>query len=57
MAISEYREDFSSLIPALHLLMNLGYNYLNPTEALRLRREKNKPSSFGFGFTRTIKEV
>lgn len=40
MAISEYREDFSSLIPALHLLMNLGYNYLNPTEALRLRREK-----------------
>lgn len=40
MSVSEYREDFSSLIPALHLLMNLGYTYLSPKEALYYRRNK-----------------
>ena len=34
MSVSEYREDFSSLIPALHLLTNLGYNYLNPSDSI-----------------------
>ncbi|MBT3235089.1 MAG: type I restriction endonuclease subunit R [Bdellovibrionales bacterium] len=33
MATSQYKEDLSSLIPALHLLHNIGYKYLTPTEA------------------------
>lgn len=32
-----FREDQLSQIPALHLLQNLGYQYLLPAEALRLR--------------------
>lgn len=32
-----FREDQLSQIPALHLLQNLGYRYLLPAEALRLR--------------------
>ena len=44
MAVSEYKEDFSSLMPALHLLMNLGYQYLSPKEANNLRNERfNQP--------------
>lgn len=37
MSLPDYREQMSSQIPALHVLMALGYTYLNPTEALRLR--------------------
>src|SRR6056297_2603342 len=40
MPVSQYREDFSSLIPALHLLMNLGYNYLSPEKANELRNNR-----------------
>lgn len=32
-----FREDESSQIPALQLLQNLGYQYLNPEEAMSLR--------------------
>ncbi len=32
-----FREDQLSQIPALHLLQNLGYRYLLPAEALRMR--------------------
>src|SRR5687768_3231485 len=32
-----YREDHSSQLPALQLLINLGYQYLTPEEAVRLR--------------------
>ncbi|MFN8586868.1 MAG: type I restriction endonuclease subunit R [Candidatus Eisenbacteria bacterium] len=35
-----FREDQLSQIPALHLLQNLGYRYLLPAEALRLRGER-----------------
>jgi len=37
MAVNEYREDFSSLIPALHLLINLGYTYLPTSDELSAR--------------------
>jgi type I restriction enzyme R subunit len=33
----EFREEYVSQIPALQLLLNLGYEYLTPHEALRLR--------------------
>ncbi len=33
----DFKEDLSSQIPALRLLMNMGYTYLMPAEALELR--------------------
>lgn len=38
-----FTEDNISQIPALKLLINLGYDYLSPSEALQLRenRESN----------------
>jgi type I restriction enzyme, R subunit len=38
-----YAEEISSQIPAVQLLVNLGWTYLTPAEALHLRgsREKN----------------
>lgn len=35
-----FKEEFSSKIPALTLLMNLGYRYLSPEECLQLRSPK-----------------
>ena len=35
-----FHEDELSQIPALHLLQNLGYRYLLPAEALRMRGER-----------------
>lgn len=40
MAVNEYLEDLSSLLPALQLLQNLGYNYLTPSETVALRGGK-----------------
>ena len=40
MATSQYKEDISSLIPALHLLHNLGFNYLTQSEVNKEREEK-----------------
>ena len=40
MAVTEYLEDLSSLLPALQLLQNMGYAYLAPSEALALRGGK-----------------
>lgn len=37
---SDWLEDISSLLPAVTLLQNLGYTYLPPGEALRLRNGK-----------------
>lgn len=37
MAVAQTQEDYSSLIPALHLLCTLGFTYLTPTEALARR--------------------
>jgi type I restriction enzyme R subunit len=37
---SDWLEDISSLLPAVTLLQNLGYSYLPPDEALRLRNGK-----------------
>ena len=36
----QYTEDSISQLPALHLLQNLGWHYLTPTEALDLRGGK-----------------
>ncbi len=40
MDIPSFKEDHISQIPALQLLQNLGYTYLSPEEALRLRGGK-----------------
>lgn len=40
MTTPSFKEDHISQIPALHFLQNLGYTYLRPEEALRLRGGK-----------------
>ncbi|MEX2115294.1 MAG: HsdR family type I site-specific deoxyribonuclease [Bacteroidota bacterium] len=40
METPSFREDHISQIPALQLLQNLGYQYLDPDEALKLRYGK-----------------
>jgi len=40
MAVAQFLEDYSSLLPALHLLQKLGFQYLTPAEALALRGGK-----------------
>lgn len=40
MAIAKHHEDLVSHIPAVHLLVNLGYHYLAPSETLKLREGK-----------------
>ena len=40
MSISEYREDFISLIPALKQFINLGYSYLPSSEVIIHRNLK-----------------
>jgi type I restriction enzyme R subunit len=37
-----YLEELSSQIPAVRLLMALGYQYLTPAEALELRGGRNR---------------
>ncbi len=43
MVANEYLEDLSSLLPALQLLQNLGYEYLTPSETVTLRSGKRSP--------------
>lgn len=40
MAVSEFLEDLVSHLPALHLLQQMGYEYITPTETLNLRDGK-----------------
>ncbi|WP_413288383.1 type I restriction endonuclease subunit R [Bdellovibrio sp. HCB337] len=40
MAIAKHTEDLVSHIPAIHLLVNLGYQYLSPSETSKLRDGK-----------------
>lgn len=40
MSFPSFRENDISQLPALHLLMRLGYTYLNPEEALAARGNK-----------------
>jgi type I restriction enzyme R subunit len=42
MATAKHSEDLVSQIPAIQLLVNLGYEYLTPSETVTLR--ENKPS-------------
>lgn len=42
MSVSAYREEISSQIPAAQLLINLGWQYLTPAEALALRGGKER---------------
>ena len=44
MQTPSFKEDHISQIPALQMLIKMGYTYLNPEEALQLRG--NKTSSF-----------
>ena len=38
--LPSYREDHASQIPAIQLLINLGYTYVTPEKAVRLRGGK-----------------
>lgn len=40
MAVSEFLEDLVSQLPALHLLQQLGYQYVTPSKALEFRSGK-----------------
>ena len=40
MAIAKHSEDLVSHIPAIHLLVNLGFKYLAPSETIKLRDGK-----------------
>ena len=40
METPSFKEDHISQIPALQLLINMGYNYLNQEEALKARGNK-----------------
>uniref|UniRef100_A5WEH4 Type I restriction enzyme endonuclease subunit n=1 Tax=Psychrobacter sp. (strain PRwf-1) TaxID=349106 RepID=A5WEH4_PSYWF len=40
-----FKEEFSAKIPALTLLMNLGYHYLSPAQCFKLRSPKNNTIS------------
>lgn len=40
MPSHEYLEDLSSLLPAVHLLANVGYEYISPLEANKSRNNK-----------------
>ncbi|MBN1122216.1 MAG: type I restriction endonuclease subunit R [Anaerolineae bacterium] len=42
MPTPSYREELISQIPALQVLIHLGYEYLNPAEALALREGKKR---------------
>lgn len=42
MSAREFPEDFSSLIPALEILVRMGYRYLPPSQALALRGGKTR---------------
>ena len=37
----EFKEDLSSQIPALQMLINMGYEYLSPADALEMRSGSN----------------
>ena len=38
--MSHFNEDNTAQIPALKLLINLGYQYLTPSEALQMREDR-----------------
>jgi len=42
MPINEFIEDISSHLPAMHLLINMGYTYLTPAETLAERNGKRR---------------
>jgi type I restriction enzyme R subunit len=42
MSANAYREEISSQLPAVQLLVNLGWHYLTPAEALALRGGKER---------------
>jgi len=57
MATNEYIEDLSSLLPALTLLQNMGYEYLPPSEALRLRGGMRSNSVLENVLTEQLKKI
>ncbi len=38
--MNHFNEDNTAQIPALKLLINLGYQYLTPSEALQMREDR-----------------
>ena len=41
-----FKEEFSAKIPALTLLINLGYHYLSPAQCFKLRSPKGNAISY-----------
>lgn len=57
MAANEYLEDLSSLLPALQLLQNLGYEYLKPSETVNLRGGKKSVSVLEDVLTKQLAKI
>jgi type I restriction enzyme, R subunit len=53
----EWREDESSQLPALHLLINLGWTYLSPSEALAVRGGRTSRVLLSAILTRKLGEL
>lgn len=52
-----FKEAFSAKIPALTLLMNLGYRYLSPEQCLTLRRPKGGIAPQTYSATNSTNQV
>jgi len=57
MQTPSFKEDHISQIPALQMLINLGYNYLTPEEALQLRGGKNSNVLFDRILENQLKKI
>ncbi|MEA3558521.1 MAG: HsdR family type I site-specific deoxyribonuclease [Candidatus Thermoplasmatota archaeon] len=57
MEIPSFKEDHISQIPALQLLINMGYNYLTPGEALELRGGKKGKVVLTSVLERKLREI
>ena len=57
MDTPSFKEDHISQIPALQLLQNLGYQYLTPEEALRLRGNKTTAVLLEDVLRKQLKEI
>jgi type I restriction enzyme R subunit len=57
MDTPSFKEDHISQIPALQMLVNLGYTYLNPSEAERLRGSKTSNVLLEDVLRKQLKEI
>lgn len=57
MNTPSFKEDHISQIPALQLLVKLGYNYLSPEEAIKLRGDKTSNVLLEEVLRKQLKEI